>query len=214
MDWVFEFFMADSDELAVNGGQPVIPEGPPPWPKPSEAVRAALAAAYTDGSWGRYRGPHCEKLCENLAGLSHAKYAWLCSSGTVAVELALRGLKIGPGDEIILAAYDFPGNFRAIEAIGARPVLIDLAADSWTLDTDQVADALSPQSKAIIVSHLHGSLADMPRLRQIADANGIAIVEDACQVPGATIAGKPAGFWGDCGAFSFGGSKLLTAGRG
>jgi dTDP-4-amino-4,6-dideoxygalactose transaminase len=206
--------MPDSPPLAIDGGPAVLPEGPPTWPRPDNAVRTALEAAYADGSWGRYHGPHCEQLREQLAELCGTKYTWLCSSGTIAVELALRGLKVGPGDEVILAAYDFPGNFRAVEAVGAKPVLIDLAAGAWTLDVDQVATAISPETKAIIVSHLHGSLADMPRLRELADERGLAVVEDACQVPGAMVAGKAAGSWGDCGVFSFGGSKLLTAGRG
>jgi dTDP-4-amino-4,6-dideoxygalactose transaminase len=201
-------------DLAINGGPAVLPEGPPSWPRPDEAIKAALDAAYVDGSWGRYHGPHCERLGESLTQLSGARHAWPCCSGTIAVEIALRGLKIGSGDEVILAAYDFPGNFRAIEAVGARPVLVDIAPGTWTLDIDQVAAAISTQTKAIIVSHLHGSLADMPCLRELADQHGLAIVEDACQVPGALIAGKPTGSWGDCGVFSFGGSKLLTAGRG
>jgi dTDP-4-amino-4,6-dideoxygalactose transaminase len=132
----------------------------------------------------------------------------------VAVELALRGLKVAAGDEVILAAYDFPGNFRAIEAIGARPVLVDLAPGGWSIDVEQVAPAISGRTKAVIASHLHGSLADMPRLVEIATAKGVGLVEDACQAPGAVVAGRPAGSWGDCGVFSFGGSKLLTAGRG
>jgi dTDP-4-amino-4,6-dideoxygalactose transaminase len=202
------------DQLAINGGSPILPEGPPPWPRSDEAVNAALQAAYADGSWGRYHGPHCKRLCNSLAKLTGVQHAWLCCSGTIAVELALRGLKVGPGDEVILAGYDFPGNFRAIEALNARPVLVDLASGAWTLDVEQVAAAISRQTKAVIASHLHGSLADMPRLRELADKHQISIVEDACQVPGAVIAGKPAGSWGDCGVFSFGGSKLLTAGRG
>jgi perosamine synthetase len=204
----------ESDTLAIDGGPPALPEGPPAWPRPDEAIRNALDAAYADGSWGRYHGPHCERLRELLTAMCGVKNAWLCSSGTVAVELALRGLKIGHGDEVILAGYDFPGNFRAIEALGARPVLVDLGAGTWTIDAEQVLLAARPETKAVIVSHLHGSLADMPRLRQIADERGLGIVEDACQTPGATVAGKPAGAWGDCGVFSFGGSKLLTAGRG
>jgi dTDP-4-amino-4,6-dideoxygalactose transaminase len=142
------------------------------------------------------------------------RHAWLGSSGTIAVELALRGLKVAAGDEVILAAYDFPGNFRAIEAIGARPMLVDLAPGTWTLDVDHVEAAISPVTKAIVVSHLHGSLADMQRLCELANERGLTIVEDACQVPGASISGRPTGSWGDCGILSFGGSKLLTAGRG
>lgn len=206
--------MADDSRLAIRGGSPLLPQGPPHWPLPDEEVRAALEAAYADGTWGRYHGPHCERLKALLRELCGVSQAWLCSSGTIAVELALRGLKIEPGDEVILAAYDFPGNFRAIEAVGARPVLADLAMGTWTLDVEQVRTALSDQTKAVLVSHLHGSLAAMPRLRQIADERGIVIVEDACQVPGAVVAGRPVGTWGDCGVLSFGGSKLLTAGRG
>src|SRR5262249_33508236 len=155
---------SSDDFLAFDGGMPVLPEGPPTWPRPDESVRAALEAAYQDGSWGRYHGPHCERLQELLAEMHQVRNARLCSSGTIAVELALRGLKVGPGDEVILAAYDFPGNFRAIEAVGARPVLVDLAPDMWTLDLAQVAAAVSPQTKAILASHLHGSLADMKGL--------------------------------------------------
>jgi len=202
------------ERLAIDGGLPLLPEGPPTWPKPCEAVREALAAAYADGSWGRYDGPHGERLREQLCELTGTRHAWLCSSGTLSVELALRGLKIGPGDEVVLAAYDFPGNFRAIEAVGARPVLVDLAPGTWTLDIEQVAAAAGPQTKAILASHLHGSLADMPRLKETARRLGIAIIEDACQAPGAVVAGRKAGSWGDCGVLSFGGSKLLTAGRG
>lgn len=200
--------------LAIQGGAPEFPAGPPVWPRPSEAVRAALEAAYADGSWGRYHGGHVERLGIALAELSGCQHVWTCSSGTVAVELALRGLKVAAGDEVVLAAYDFPGNFRAIEAIGARPVLVDLKPGTWSIDAEQVAAAVTADTRAVIASHLHGSLADMRRLRAIADATGIAILEDACQTPGAIVAGRPAGNWGDCGVYSFGGSKLLTAGRG
>jgi dTDP-4-amino-4,6-dideoxygalactose transaminase len=196
--------------LAKEASSPLAP----PWPPPDEDVRAALVAAYADGSWGRYSGPHTQRLVELLTAMHVVKHAWLCSSGTIAVELALRGLKVGPGDEVILAAYDFPGNFRAVEAIGARPVLIDLAPETWHLDAERVGPAVSPQTKAVIVSHLHGSLADMQRVCEVAAKCGLAVVEDACQVPGATVQGRPAGSWGDCGVLSFGGSKLLTAGRG
>jgi dTDP-4-amino-4,6-dideoxygalactose transaminase len=206
--------MADESRLAIHGGTPVLSQSPPAWPRPDEEIQAALQAAYADGTWGRYHGPHCERLKTLLTELCGLRYAWLCSSGTVAVELALRALKVSAGEEVILAGYDFPGNFRAIEAVGARPVLIDLAQGAWTLDVEQVEAAVSDQTKAVIVSHLHGSLANMPRLRQIADNRGIVIVEDACQVPGAVVSDRPAGSWGDCGVLSFGGSKLLTAGRG
>lgn len=200
--------------LALDGGPPSIPQGPPSWPPPQPAVREALLAAYSDGSWGRYHGPHTQRLREQLAALTGHSHVWLCASGTVAVELALRGLNVGPGDEVILGAYDFPGNFRAIEAVGAHPVLVDLLPGKYTIDPQAVAVAITPLTKAVLVSHLHGHLADMPALRLLAETHQLALIEDACQVPGALVAGRPAGNWGDCGVLSFGGSKLLTAGRG
>lgn len=188
--------------------------GPLAWPPIDDAVRRALLAAYTDGSWGQYNGPHVPELERRLAAQHHVPHALTCASGTIAVELALRGVGVTAGDEVLLAAYDFPGNFRAIEAIGARPVLVDIEPDSWCLAVDAAQAACSDQTRAVIVSHLHGSLADMPALCGWARQRNIAVIEDACQVSGASVVGRPAGSWGDVGVLSFGGSKLLTAGRG
>jgi perosamine synthetase len=193
---------------------PAFPDGPPTWPVADEDVRAALEAAYADGSWGRYRGPHCERLSAALTEYHGAEHITLCCSGTIAVELALRGLKIGPGDEVLLAGYDFAGNFRAIDAAGARPALVDIDPATWCLDVDLVAEAIGSDTRAIVVSHLHGGLVPMRRLMEIARSRGLMVVEDACQSPGAIIDGRRAGTWGDAGVLSFGGSKLLTAGRG
>lgn len=200
--------------LAIRGGRPVIPAGPPTWPIPDEDVRAALEAAYADGSWGRYHGPHCERLAAQLAQMHGVEHVLLCSSGTVAVELALRGLNVGAGDEVILAAYDFGGNFRAIEAVGARPVLVDIHPRTWCMDESQIDDAVSATTRAIIVSHLHGGIASMKSICELAARHNLAVVEDACQSPGAIAGDRMAGAWGDVSVLSFGGSKLLTAGRG
>jgi perosamine synthetase len=197
-----------------NSLDAAFPNGPPTWPVADEDVRAALLAAYADGSWGRYHGPHCDRLIAALAEYHALDHVTLCCSGTIAVELALRGLKIGPGDEVLLAGYDFAGNFRAIEAVGARPALVDINPATWCLDVDLLESAIEPETRAVIFSHLHGGLVPMRRLMKIAAARGIAVVEDACQAPGAIIDGRRAGTWGDAGVLSFGGSKLLTAGRG
>ena len=202
------------NQIAINGGEPAFPAGPPGWPLADDDIRAALDAAWRDGSWGRYEGPHGERLAAQLAELHGTPHVLPCSSGTIAVELALRGLGVAAGDEVILAAYDFPGNFRSIEAVGARPVLVDINPRTWCMDVEQLESALGPQTRAILVSHLHGGLADMPAICEIASRRGVGVVEDACQSPGAVVAGRIAGSWGDVGVLSFGGSKLLTAGRG
>lgn len=203
-----------NSQLALHGGSPVFAAGPPLWPLADDDVRHALEAAYADGNWGRYAGPNQQRLIDALSQMHDTAHVLPCCSGTFAVELALRGLKIGPGDEVILAAYDFPGNFRAIEMVGARPVLVDLQAGSWALDERQLASAVTPQVKAIVASHLHGSIANMPAICEFAQQHRLEIVEDACQMPGANVYGRSAGSWGDVGVHSFGGSKLLTAGRG
>jgi len=179
-----------------------------------DEVHAALLAALSDGSWGRYEGPHGERLIAALRDLLQVEHVYPCCSGTFSVELALRMLKVGPGDEVILAGYDFAGNFRAIDAVGATPVLVDIVPRRWHLDARQLKAAASAQVKAIIVSHLHGVLAPMEEILSIAGRQGWAVVEDACQAPGAIINGRLAGTWGHVGTLSFGGSKLLTSGRG
>jgi perosamine synthetase len=187
------------DVMTSDSPTPAFPDGPPAWPIPDDDVRAALDAAYADGSWGRYHGPNCQRLRAALAEYHGVEHVTLCCSGTIAVELALRGLKVGPDDEVLLAGYDFAGNFRAIEAVGARPALVDIEPATWCLDVERLEAAIAPETRAVIVSHLHGGLVPMRRLMHIAAARGIAVVEDACQAPGAIIDGRRAGTWGDAG---------------
>jgi len=192
----------------------VRPQGPPDWPFPDEDVLAALHAAYRDGSWGKYHGGNVERLEEQLARYHDLPCALTCASGTFAVELALRALKVGPGDEVVLAAYDYGGNFLGVHAVGARPVLVDVDPDNWNLAPERLAAALSPSTRALIVSHLHGGLVPVRAVTALAAEHGVRVVEDAAQVPGAVVQGRRAGTWGDVRELSFGGSKLLTAGRG
>lgn len=186
----------------------------PAWPPTDEEIFEALRAAWQDGSWGRYEGPHNEALAAALRALFGVQHVLTCCSGTIAVELALRAFRVATGDEVLLAGYDFPGNFRAIEAVGARPVLVDLDPDNWNLDPEQLEPARSSRTRAVIVSHLHGGLVPMRSVRAWADERGVVVIEDACQAPGARVDGRPVGAWGHAGVLSFGGSKLLTAGRG
>jgi dTDP-4-amino-4,6-dideoxygalactose transaminase len=199
---------------AILGGPPVNPAGPPDWPVADDDVLLALQAAYRDGSWGKYHGNYVARFEEVLARYHRVGFATACASGTVAVEFALRALKIDPGDEVILAAYDYGGNFLGVHAVGAQPVLVDIAPHNWNLLPANVADAIGPKTRAVIASHLHGGTVPMRELMDVAAARGVAVIEDAAQAPGASVQGKKAGTWGDFGVLSFGGSKLLTAGRG
>ncbi|MBV9123558.1 MAG: aminotransferase class V-fold PLP-dependent enzyme [Planctomycetes bacterium] len=199
---------------ALLGGPAVRPQGPPEWPVRDEEVLQALEEAYRDGSWGKYHGLYVPRLEERLAQYHGVEHAAVCASGTFAVELALRALKVGPGDEVLLAAYDYGGNFLGVHALGARPVLVDVAGGNWNLDPGQLAAAVGPATRAVIVSHLHGGVVPMQEVVAFCAARGLPVIEDAAQCPGALIQGRKAGTWGDVGILSFGGSKLLSAGRG
>ena len=142
--------------------------GPWPWPTPDSDVRIAIEQLLADGSWGRYHGPHCMALCDKLARYFDVDHVHLCSSGTSAVELALRGSNVRSGDEVILAAYDYKANFVNVLTVGARPVLVDTLPERPVLNPDLLDAALSSSTKAIICSHLHGCLAPIEQLAEFA----------------------------------------------
>ena len=204
----------EANQLAICGGQPVIPAGPPDWPPSDPDVHAALAEAYRTGNWGRYEGPSTSALESRLAEFHDIDHVKLCASGTIAIELALRGLGLDAGSEVVLGGYDFPGNYRCIEQVGGRPVLADVDPTHGCLGVEQLDQAYQPSVRAAIVSHLHSGLAPMQSIMGWAQDNHVLVVEDACQSPGAIVDGRLAGTWGDIAVLSFGGSKLLTAGRG
>lgn len=181
----------------------------------SDFLAASMLEMLANGSWRAYDGIHSERLSSWLSQSLGVEHVRLCCSGTLAVELALRGLKIRSDDEVILSSYDFPGNFRSIEDLGAQIVLCEPSKDGgWVLDVNSLEKVVSPKCKGLIVSHLHGQLAPMKEIMEWARSHGIRVVEDACQAHGAMVDGKPAGSWGDAGVFSYGGSKLVSAGRG
>ena len=178
------------------------------------AIHKALVDIADTAAWRTYDGPHLSQLRSDLGTYFDRQYVRLCCSGTLAVELAIRSLKLPKDSEILLAGYDYPGNFRAIQDAGTNIRLCDIQRGSWTPDVEQLQSAMSPQTRAIIVSHLHGSLASMKSICHWAKCNGLFVIEDACQEPAATVDDKLVGSWGDLSVLSFGGSKLLAAGRG
>lgn len=185
-------------------------------PKRAEAqeIAARLASIAASGQWRAYEGEQLSELRRAIGQRFNRKHVQLVSSGTIAVELALRGVGVGAGDEVVLAGYDFPGNFRAIEAIGARPVLVDVQQQGFTINVERVEQALSNETRAILASHLHGDCAEIKQLETLLASRNVALVEDACQAPGACIADRLVGSFGQASVLSFGGSKLLSAGRG
>jgi dTDP-4-amino-4,6-dideoxygalactose transaminase len=133
------------------------------------------------------------------------------ANGTDALYLALKALRVGPGDEVITAANSFIATANAIHRTGASVVLADCRADSYLIDLEEVQALVTHRTRAIIPVHLYGEMVDLAALAEWADKRDIAIVEDCAQAAGALLAGKPAGSWGKLGCFSFYPDKNLGA---
>jgi dTDP-4-amino-4,6-dideoxygalactose transaminase len=132
-------------------------------------------------------------------------------SGTEALHLALRACDVGPGDEVITVANSFIATALGISYVGARPVFVDIDAETHTLDPAQLAGCITSRTKAVVPVHLFGQPADMDAICGIAEEKGLYVIEDACQAHGARYKGQPVGTIGDAGCFSFYPGKNLGA---
>ncbi len=134
-----------------------------------------------------------------------------CNSGTDALVLALRGLGIGCGDEVITASFSFFATAEAISAVGATPVFVDVDPVTYLIDLNLIEAAITPATKVLLPVHLFGRPVDMARITEIAQRHGLKVVEDCAQATGASWDSKPVGSWGDVGCFSFFPTKNLGA---
>ena len=151
---------------------------------------------------------HFEKAFATYCGAAHAIGV---ANGTDALELALRAVGVNAGDEVITVANAGFYTSTAILAIGAVPVYADIDSHSFLMDPDAVGRAITPGTRALVVTHLFGRLADMAPLLALAKSHGIPVIEDCAQAHGAERDGKRAGSWGDIAAFSFFPTKNLGA---
>ncbi|AUS99369.1 Cys/Met metabolism pyridoxal-phosphate-dependent enzyme [Nostoc sp. CENA543] len=161
---------------------------------------------------GRYiGGPLVESFEQHFASYHDVSDCVACNSGTDALYLALRALGISAGDEVITTPFTFVATVEVIIAVGAKPVFVDIDATTFNLDVQQVAAAITPQTKAIIPVHLFGQPVDMTALMAIAQSHHIAVIEDCAQSTGAMWDGKKVGSIGNFGCFSFYPTKNLGA---
>nr|WHM28250.1 dTDP-3-amino-3,4,6-trideoxy-alpha-D-glucose transaminase [Micromonospora sp.] len=132
-------------------------------------------------------------------------------NGTNAIKLALQALGVGPGDEVVTVANTAAPTVLAIDAVGATPVFVDIRPDDYLMDTAQVADVITPATKALLPVHLYGQCVEMAPLERLAREHGLLVLEDCAQSHGARHAGRLAGTMGDAAAFSFYPTKVLGA---
>ncbi len=154
-------------------------------------------------------GPKVSRLEERMADYCQTKYSVGVSSGTDALLIALMALGIGPGDEVITSPYTFFATAGSIVRTGAKPVFADINDITFNIKPEHIERCITSKTKAIIPVHLYGQCADMDPIRQLAEKNGLAVIEDAAQAIGSEYKGKPAGSMGDLGCFSFFPAKNL-----
>lgn len=167
-----------------------------------------------DSGWISGSGPFVHRLEAALADYCGARHGVACANGTVALHLALLVLGIGPGDEVIVPALTYVATANAVTYCGATPVFADCDPETWNITAETVRPLLSPRTRAVVVVHLYGNPVDMDPLEEIAEAHGLALVEDAAEAHGATYRGRRVGALGDIATLSFYGNKLMTTGEG
>jgi dTDP-4-amino-4,6-dideoxygalactose transaminase len=156
-------------------------------------------------------GEEVEGFEREFASWCETEHAVGVSSGTAALELALRGLGIGPGDEVIVPTNSFIATAEAVSAAGATPLLVDVDPHTALLTAQIVESALTPRTRCVIPVHLYGRTVEMAPLLSLCQAKDIFVVEDTCQAHGARYRGRPVGSLGDAGCFSFYPTKNLGA---
>jgi dTDP-4-amino-4,6-dideoxygalactose transaminase len=156
-------------------------------------------------------GPEGEALERELAELSGVRHAVGVASGTDALRLSLTAVGVTAGDEVITPAFSFVASASTIVMLGATPVFVDIDPETYTLDVEAAARAVTPRTRAIMPVHLYGQPAPMDQVAALARAHHLAIVEDAAQAVGATWRGRPVGTWSDAACLSFYPTKNLGA---
>lgn len=200
-------------KLAINGGSPVRTAASSPWPVYGPEEEKALSHVVYAGEWGTL-GHADQQFAQEFTQYVGTDYGMLVSSGTVALELILRSLGIGYGDEVIVPAYTFVATVSAVGMVGATPVLADIELPTCNIDPLEIERLITDKTKAVIVVHIGGHPCKMENIMAIAKRHGIYVIEDAAHAHGGKCNGKRLGAIGNAGSFSFQSSKNLTAGEG
>lgn len=167
-----------------------------------------------ESGWVSSAGPYVDRLEAQFADYCGTRFAVTTASGATALELMLRAAGIEPGDEVIMPTFTMVATANAVHHIGAKVVFVDSDPETWNMSLARVAEAIGPKTRAIIAMHTYGHPVDMDALREIADANSLALFEDAAEAHGATVRGRRVGSFGDAAAFSCYGNKIVTTGEG
>jgi len=159
-------------------------------------------------------GPKLPEFEEKVAAVVGRKHAVAVNSGTSSLHCAVRGLGIGPGDEVITTAFSFIASSNCILFEGASPVFVDIDARDYNIDVSKIEEAVTPRTKAILPVDVFGRPARLDAIEEIAARHNLKVIEDSCEALGSTYKGRAAGSFGDCGSFAFYPNKQITTGEG
>lgn len=167
-----------------------------------------------DSTWISSKGKYIEMFEQRFASYTGSSYATSVCNGTVAIHLALAALGIGEGDEVIVPTLTYIASVNPIVQVGAKPVFADSLPDTWQLDPADIEKKITDKTKAIMVVHLYGQVAEMDTVMKLAADNGLLVIEDSAEAFGSLYKGQHVGTFGDIGTFSFFGNKTITCGEG
>jgi dTDP-4-amino-4,6-dideoxygalactose transaminase len=215
-------------KLALHGGPPIRQMPFPSWPVWDKREERALLDVLHSGKWWRFSYAVGVELREPESGLRsrvvefqeafarhhQARFGLACANGTAAIEVLLKALGVGPGDEVIVPAYTYVATASAVLQVNAIPVFVDVDPATYNISPKRVEAAITPRTRAMIPVHFAGQSADMDALIELGRKHRIFVVEDAAHAHGSEWRGKKVGALAEGGTFSFQASKNMTAGEG
>ena len=210
----FGFRAQESDKLAVLGGAPVRKGGFPGWPEIRENDERGWMDVLRSRRWFRFDGDRVSKFEKAWAEKLGAKYCLATTSGTTALVTALRGLAVGPGDEVVIPPYTFIATANAALLNHALPVFADSDLETFQIDPKRAESVVNGNTACLLPVHIGGSAADMDAFMALGKKLSLPVLEDACQAHLGEWRGKKLSTVGDLGCFSFQGSKNLNSGEG
>ncbi|MCM8772584.1 MAG: DegT/DnrJ/EryC1/StrS family aminotransferase [Candidatus Omnitrophica bacterium] len=215
-------------KLAINGGKPVRKKPFPGWPIFGKEEEREILKVLRSGKWwmyayspiefasGKVKGlSYVEKFERKFAEVQKVKHCIAVNSGSSALEICVRALGIGPGDEVITTPYTFIATVMCVLNHYALPVFVDIDPETYQIDANKIEEAITERTKAIIPVHFSGNMPDMDKIMEISKKYNLKVIEDAAHAHYVFYKdGRSAGGIGDMGIFSFQQSKNLTAGEG
>ena len=183
-----------------------------PWPSFTQAEADAVSKVLLSNKVNYWTGQECREFEKEFAQFAGTQHAVAVANGTVALDLALKALGIGAGDDVIVTSRTFLASASSIVTAGANPIFADVELDSQNISRRTIEAVITPNTKAIICVHLAGWMCDMDPIMQLAEEKGIFVIEDCAQAHGAMYRGKSAGSIGHIAAWSFCQDKIMTTG--